>query len=181
MTLSAEFLAVMQIIVYSGAILILFVFVIALLSSGVAPFAIGPNRLPRAGVPAAICAARFGFLARASSTAVRAPSFAPVVPIAGGGTAGDGERRSAAWPTSATRCSTMNLLPFEVTAFILMVAVIGVVLMAGDEAARSGRAAHAAQPIQRSPSASRSPDERDTSEYYILVCRRCCSSSAWSA
>ena len=37
LTLSAEFLAVIQIIVYSGAILILFVFVIALLSSGTAP------------------------------------------------------------------------------------------------------------------------------------------------
>ena len=34
LTLHAEFLAVMQIVVYSGAILILFVFVIALLSSG---------------------------------------------------------------------------------------------------------------------------------------------------
>ena len=44
-TLSAEFLAVIQIIVYSGAILVLFVFVIALLGSGVAPFPTGPNRL----------------------------------------------------------------------------------------------------------------------------------------
>ncbi|MDE2570972.1 MAG: NADH-quinone oxidoreductase subunit J [bacterium] len=38
LTLSGEFLAMIQIIVYSGAILILFVFVIALLSSGVRPF-----------------------------------------------------------------------------------------------------------------------------------------------
>ena len=53
-TLSAEFLAVIQIIVYSGAILVLFVFVIALLSSGVAPFAMGPNRLPRIWLPAGI-------------------------------------------------------------------------------------------------------------------------------
>ncbi len=28
---------------------------------------------------------------------------------------------------------TRNLLPFEVTAFVLMVAIIGVVLLAGDE------------------------------------------------
>src|SRR5580700_5386362 len=52
LTLSAEFLAVIQIIVYSGAILVLFVFVIALLSSGTAPFAAGPNRMPRIMVPA---------------------------------------------------------------------------------------------------------------------------------
>ena len=51
-TLSAEFLAVIQIIVYSGAILMLFVFVIALLSSGVAPFNMGPNRLPKIAIPA---------------------------------------------------------------------------------------------------------------------------------
>ena len=53
-TLSAEFLGVIQIIVYSGAILILFVFVIALLSSGVAPFATGPDRLPRIWLPGGI-------------------------------------------------------------------------------------------------------------------------------
>ena len=47
LTLHAEFLAVMQIVVYSGAILILFVFVIALLSSGTKPFEPGPNRMPR--------------------------------------------------------------------------------------------------------------------------------------
>ncbi|MBC5816756.1 MAG: NADH-quinone oxidoreductase subunit J, partial [Candidatus Eremiobacteraeota bacterium] len=41
MTLNAEFLAVIQIVVYSGAILILFVFVIALLSSGTSPFSMG--------------------------------------------------------------------------------------------------------------------------------------------
>src|SRR5579862_7192712 len=62
-TLSAEFLAVIQIIVYSGAILVLFVFVIALLSSGVAPFAMGPNKLPKIWAPAGIVVAvSFGFL-----------------------------------------------------------------------------------------------------------------------
>ena len=34
----------MQIVVYSGAILILFVFVIALLSSGMRPFEVGPDK-----------------------------------------------------------------------------------------------------------------------------------------
>ena len=67
LTLNAEFLAVMQIIVYSGAILVLFVFVIALLSSGVAPFAQGPNRLPKITVPAIVLAfVGLGFLAYAS-------------------------------------------------------------------------------------------------------------------
>ena len=38
-----------------------------------------------------------------------------------------------------TALFTTNLLPFEVTAFILMVAVIGVVLLAGDEAPAARR------------------------------------------
>ncbi len=62
-SLAAEFLAVIQIIVYSGAILMLFVFVIALLSSGVAPFNMGPNRLPKIAVPALlIVAVSLGFM-----------------------------------------------------------------------------------------------------------------------
>jgi NADH-quinone oxidoreductase subunit J len=45
-------LGVIQLVVYSGAILMLFVFVIALLSSGIGPFTEGPNRLPRVAGPA---------------------------------------------------------------------------------------------------------------------------------
>ena len=63
LTLNAEFLAVIQMIVYSGAILILFLFVIALLSSGIAPFSVGPDRLPRIAYPAiALTLIALGFL-----------------------------------------------------------------------------------------------------------------------
>jgi NADH-quinone oxidoreductase subunit J len=132
-TLSAEFLAVIQIIVYSGAILVLFVFVIALLSSGVAPFSAGPNRLPKAIAPAIfIVLAAFGFLFYALKDAVipsglpaRLP--APMPPVgdanAFGSVADFGKALFTVW-----------LLPFEITALILMVAVIGVVLLAGDQA-----------------------------------------------
>ena len=73
-TISAEFLAVIQIIVYSGAILVLFVFVIALLSSGVAPFAAGPNRLPRIWLPGGIVVlTALGFLVYALSKAAPFP------------------------------------------------------------------------------------------------------------
>ena len=76
-TLSAEFLAVIQIIVYSGAILVLFVFVIALLSSGVAPFAAGPNRLPRIWLPGGIVVlTALGFLVYAVSKAATVPAAA---------------------------------------------------------------------------------------------------------
>ena len=110
LTLQAEFLAVMQIVVYSGAILILFVFVIALLSSGVRPFDIGPLIL--AGVVATI---------------VRNPVAAQPSPGVTGTALVFGSVANF-----GNALFSDNLLPFEVTAFILMVAVIGVVLIAGD-------------------------------------------------
>jgi NADH-quinone oxidoreductase subunit J len=132
-SLSAEFLAVIQIIVYSGAILMLFLFVIALLSSGVAPFSMGPNRLPKIAIPALFAViVSLGFLvygvARIPNVSVRAAGSAatsvpgPVgAPNVFGSVADFGKA-----------LFTTNLLPFEITAFILMVAVIGVILLAGD-------------------------------------------------
>ncbi|HTU80609.1 MAG TPA: NADH-quinone oxidoreductase subunit J [Candidatus Acidoferrales bacterium] len=131
LTLSAEFMAVIQIIVYSGAILMLFVFVIALLSSGVAPLSVGPNRLPKAVAPAIfIVLVAFGFLAYAvlGATAVVAPAAGANL-----GTVGTaGVFGSVA--DFGKALFTVHLLPFEITALILMVAVIGVVLLAGDQA-----------------------------------------------
>ena len=129
--LNAEFLAVIQIIVYSGAILVLFVFVIALLSSGVAPFSAGPNRLPKAVAPAIfIVLVAFGFLYYAvkdSSVTAAAKSASQLGPVGAadvfGSVADFGKALFTVW-----------LLPFEITALILMVAVIGVVLLAGDQA-----------------------------------------------
>ncbi|HEY3675283.1 MAG TPA: NADH-quinone oxidoreductase subunit J [Candidatus Tumulicola sp.] len=130
MTLSAEFLAVMQIIVYSGAILILFVFVIALLSSGVAPFSMGPNRLPRIGIPAAIILiGALGFLGRGAltqrDTIVSGNATSTLGPVGTANVFGSVADFGRA-------LFTVHLLPFEITALILMVAVIGVVLLAGD-------------------------------------------------
>ncbi len=125
-TLSAEFLAVIQIIVYSGAILILFVFVIALLSSGVTPFATGPNRLPRIGLPAGILVlAALGFLVFALSKAV------PMAPRPTGPVGTANVFGSVA--DFGTALFTVQLLPFEVTALILMVAVIGVITLGSEE------------------------------------------------
>jgi NADH-quinone oxidoreductase subunit J len=126
LTLSAEFLAVIQIIVYSGAILVLFVFVIALLSSGVAPFAMGPNRLPKIWLPgAAFVLASLGFLVYAVSKTVPVGAR-PAGPVGAAnvfGSVGD----------FGTALFTVQLLPFEVTALILMVAVIGVITLGGEQ------------------------------------------------
>jgi NADH-quinone oxidoreductase subunit J len=127
LTLSAEFLAMIQLIVYSGAILVLFLFVIALLSSGVAPFSVGPNRLPRIAAPAIVVAAiGLGFLSAtilASHVPQAAATAAPGVPNVFGSVADFGKA-----------LFTKYLLPFEITALILMVAVIGVIQLAGEQA-----------------------------------------------
>lgn len=125
-TLSAEFLAVIQIIVYSGAILVLFIFVIALLSSGVAPFAMGPNRLPRIAVPAGVLTlAALGLLIYAAgraTTTIAAATTSVGAADAFGSVADFGKA-----------LFTVQLLPFEVTALVLMVAVIGVITLGGDQ------------------------------------------------
>lgn len=152
-SLAAEFLAVIQIIVYSGAILMLFVFVIALLSSGVAPFSLGPNRLPKIAIPAVFgVVVILGFL-------IYAVAHVPAVAPGSGfsltrtnGTFGAGSVAAATYGNGSTvgpvgtanvfgsvadfgrALFTTDLLPFEITAFILMVAVIGVILLAGDAA-----------------------------------------------
>ena len=145
LTLQAEFLAVIQIVVYSGAILILFVFVIALLSSGVRPFEVGPDRAPRILIPASIIAALT--LIGITATVVRAPSALAKVPV---GTTGDANAFGSVGDFGVALFTT-NLLPFEVTAFILMVAVIGVVLIAGDDDAVTGSRRKPRRPGKREP------------------------------
>jgi len=132
LTLNAEFLAVIQLIVYSGAILILFLFVIALLSSGVAPFSVGPDRLPKIVYPAVgLIVVALGFityaLSRTSAGATAVATGASTLGAVGGA----GVFGSVA--DFGKALFTTYLLPFEITALILMVAVIGVILLAGDQ------------------------------------------------
>lgn len=128
LSLNAEFLAAMQIIVYSGAILILFLFVIALLSSGITPFSLGPDRLPKIAVPAGIVGlACIGFLVYGVA---RATVAGPAAGTTLGVTGEAGVFGSVA--DFGKALFTVQLLPFEVTALILMVAVIGVVMLAGE-------------------------------------------------
>lgn len=135
-SLAAEFLAVIQIIVYSGAILILFVFVIALLSSGVKPFSVGPDRLPKIFGPALFAViVLLGLLTYsvAHVPAVTAPGASATAAASVAGPVGAANVFGSVGDFGRA-LFTKNLLPFEITAFILMVAVIGVILLAGDAA-----------------------------------------------
>ncbi len=132
--LTAEFIAVIQFIVYSGAILILFLFVIALLSSGTAAFSVGPDRMPKAAIPAAIVAlVALGFVVYGVSHAAFASTAGATTSMNGSALGPVGTANVFGSVADFGRALfTTNLLPFEVTALILMVAVIGVVLLAGD-------------------------------------------------
>ena len=141
LTLNAEFIFVMQILVYAGAILVLFVFVINLLSAGTGPFSEGPNRMPRARVPAVLVGLTgFGFLIYGLA---RGPLGILPLHVA---TSQPGEvGRSGVFGSVAdfgVALFSTHLLPFEITAFILMVAVIGVVVLAGDAAPAETRGHH---------------------------------------
>ncbi|GAC1395323.1 MAG: NADH-quinone oxidoreductase subunit J [Vulcanimicrobiaceae bacterium] len=130
-SLNAEFIGVIQIVVYSGAILVLFVFVIALLSSGIGPFQEGPDRLPKILAPALVAVfAAFGFLTYGLT---RAP-LGTLPAHATTSTAGDVGMANVFGSVGdfGVALFTTHLLPFEVTAFVLMVAVIGVVLLGSD-------------------------------------------------
>ena len=151
LTLNAEFVFVMQIVVYSGAVLVLFLFVIAMLSSGVGPFAEGPNRLPQAlgpalGIVAVGCALVVYTLARVPLQAPAPEASAQL------GLAGQAGVFGSVADFGAALFST-HLLPFEVTALILMVAVVGVVVLAGDAAPMQSRGSHK----RRRPAREREP------------------------
>ena len=133
LTLSAEFLAMIQLIVYSGAILVLFLFVIALLSSGVAPFSVGPNRLPRIAGPAVLFVLiALGLVAAGVFMPHAAPTPLPGA-AANSGPVGTADVFGSVGDFGKALFTTY-LLPFEITALILMVAVIGVILLAGEHA-----------------------------------------------
>jgi NADH-quinone oxidoreductase subunit J len=152
LTLNAEFLFVIQIIVYSGAILMLFLFVIALLSSGVRPFTLGPNRLPKVVMPVSI----FGAVGLAGLFYVILKQAPPAHVATAGSTVGPAGAAGVFGSVAdfGRALFTTYMLPFEATAFVLMIAVIGVIALAGDvdpPRIATGRKRGARKPAEREP------------------------------
>ncbi len=122
-SLGAEFLAAAQVIVYSGAIMVLFVFVIMLLNAGEEERTTGSRAAYIAGFPGAaaiFCLLSFVFLSE--SKALRTANI--------GGHLND--------PVS--NISELSrvlfhdlLLPFEVTSILILVAILGAVVLARKE------------------------------------------------
>lgn len=118
--LGAEFLAAAQIIVYAGAIMVLFVFVIMLLNAG-AEKRSGKSWFAQiAGLPLLLAfVAVMGFLIRGVLPRQRLVEFGAFTR----GTARDIGRA----------LFTEYLLPFEITSVLILIAIIGAVVLARKE------------------------------------------------
>ena len=120
--LGAEFVAAVQIIVYGGAIMVLFVFVIMLLNAGAEEHTNVSKIAGIAGIPLTVALA--GFIAAAI-----ARSNESVLTAAQNG---------AMASTKATKAIS-NLLfkefvyPFELTSFLILVAILGAIVLAQRE------------------------------------------------
>jgi NADH-quinone oxidoreductase subunit J len=115
--LGAEFVAAVQIIVYSGAIMVLFVFVIMLLNAGEEERTNFSRLAAYAGIPLAVAVA--GLIAAAIARSNLPPE-----------------------PATTTLTSTKSLsmllfqdfvYPFELTSFLILIAILGAIVLAQRE------------------------------------------------
>ena len=122
-SLGAEFLAAAQVIVYSGAIMVLFVFVIMLLNAGTEERTHGSRAAYAVGFPGAaaiFCLLIFVFLLERGamkSTTIGGDLSSTVDNIA----------------QISAMLFTRQLLPFEVTSILILVAILGAVVLARKE------------------------------------------------
>ena len=122
-SLGAEFLAAAQVIVYSGAIMVLFVFVIMLLNAGEEEKTTGSRAAYFAGIPGAtavFCLLSFVFL-----------SESKVIGNAHLGGALSNATNNIQQISEVL--FTRLLLPFEITSILILVAILGAVVLARKE------------------------------------------------
>ncbi|MFM7735681.1 MAG: NADH-quinone oxidoreductase subunit J [Alphaproteobacteria bacterium] len=112
--LDAHLVAFLQVIVYAGAIMVLFLFVIMLLSAG-DEVRLEGRRALRLGVVAAAAVLAFEL----GSVVVAKRGDDAALPAGFGSTEALAERLFSRWA-----------LPFEITSLLLMVAVVGAVVLA---------------------------------------------------
>ena len=113
--LDAELVAILQVIVYAGAIVVLFLFVIMLLNLQRQARATGGAFLVTTAAAGGVTLAMLVVSALRRATATRAAGVSP----------GFGETT-----TLARELFTVYLLPFELTSLLLLVAIVGAVALA---------------------------------------------------
>ncbi len=122
-SLGAEFLAAAQVIVYAGAIMVLFIFVVMLLNAGEEDRTHGSKIAYIAGIPGAaaiVCLLSYVFLANRQQL----------------GTTQLGGYLSSSVSNISEISHTLFtslLLPFEVTSILILVAILGAVVLARKE------------------------------------------------
>ncbi len=118
--LGAEFIAMAQMIVYGGAVMVLFIFVIMLLNAGTEKSSGKAWFAQIAGLPLLLAfVAVLGYMIRAGLSNLRPVEFGSWV----GGTA---ER-------IGQLLFTRYLLPFEVISILILIAILGAVVLARKE------------------------------------------------
>jgi NADH-quinone oxidoreductase subunit J len=113
--LGAEFLAAAQVIVYAGAIMVLFTFVVMLLNAGREERTLGSKAARTVGFPAVVAV-----LALIATTILRTQGI---------GNAAIEDQITSTADLSAI-LFTKLLLPFEVTSVLILVAILGSVALA---------------------------------------------------
>jgi NADH-quinone oxidoreductase subunit J len=128
LALHAQFLAAIQLIVYAGAIVVLFLFVIMLLGPSASTPSDRRGRLSRSLAGALFAAASLGAMAAVVLTAPKAAADAPLL--------ASPPNDFGSVDAFGKVLFTHGLLPFELSSALLMVAIIGAVAVA------RGRAKH---------------------------------------
>lgn len=120
--LGAEFIAAAQIIVYAGAIMVLFLFVIMLLNAGAERNVPGRSWISKLiGIPALVVfIAIVGFL-------IDKKYLHAALPVTFGGFTGGGPREVG------MSLFTSYLLPFEVVSVLILIAILGAIVLARKE------------------------------------------------
>jgi NADH-quinone oxidoreductase subunit J len=126
LTLAAQFIAAMQIIVYAGAIMVLFIFVIMLLNAGGEAGRRGSTFATIMGVP--LLLALLGLIAFYIGREY------PKAELVQFGALRDATGNSIGSASNVgTAIFTSYLLPFEVTSVLILIAIIGAIVLARKE------------------------------------------------
>ena len=127
--LGAEFIAMAQMVVYGGAVMVLFIFVIMLLNAGVEKTSGKSWFAQIAGLPLLLAfVALLGFLVRSVLPPMRAVEFGSWLVAKAGESLPAGSAEEI-----GTLLFTKYLLPFEVISILILIAILGAVVLARKE------------------------------------------------
>src|SRR4051794_24883798 len=135
--LDAQFIAAIQVLVYAGAVMVLFLFVIMLLNLGHASSDIrGPSSVAAAIVIVGLLAIELTALwrytpRRLASEIAQSPAFAdPASAFAAGPLAQQEAAARGVVGAIAAPLFQVYLVPFEITSILLLAAIVGAVVLA---------------------------------------------------